>query len=133
MNNGWRSRYLAPVYALVVSFVFVFILGAVALDDPLRIQFNVPEPEGPNQQIDELSHSSVRVETIDGHKKLTNQQLDVSREFTLLNPHEKIQICTRLPEGWVADPPEGQGEPQSHSCWSRGGLRGGFQAEDGQE
>ena len=27
MSDGWRSRYMAPAYALVISFVLVLLLG----------------------------------------------------------------------------------------------------------
>jgi len=29
MSDGWRSRYMAPAYALVISFALVLLLGYV--------------------------------------------------------------------------------------------------------
>lgn len=49
MTGGWRDRFMAPVYALVISFVLVVILG-VALNDQMRITFTIPIGELKNRK-----------------------------------------------------------------------------------
>lgn len=124
MNNGWRSRFVAPVYAAVISFLFVVILGWAVLDDPMRIKFMIPgPPNGAKQQATKLKVPRVILKTADGSRTLAEEQLGLSGEFTVLNPKMSILICTRLPEGWVSvDPvdPEASMTPEE-SCWQREG------------
>lgn len=117
MAEGWRNRFMAPVYALVISFGLVFILGAV-LDDPTRIQFTIPEQSGTNEQIKALQNVRVQVKTADDKRELADEQLGRSLGFTLLNPHENIRICTTLPPDWSSAAPVEPGTSEE-SCWVR--------------
>jgi hypothetical protein len=104
---------MAPVYALVISFIFVIILGA-ALDDRMRITFT-PE-NGSNQYADELQNLHVSVVTADDRSPLTERKLDRSHKFLLLNPHKDILICTTFP--WFVADAERSGPPLGKEpCW----------------
>lgn len=88
MSGRWRKRFMAPGYALVISFILVVILG-FALNDQIRISFTMPNGEN--------IHVVVKA-AADG-TELTDVQLGGSQEITVpLNRYEKIQIC--LPKGW---------------------------------
>jgi hypothetical protein len=99
MVDGWRNRFLAPVYALVISFGFAFILGA-ALDDLTRVRFVIAEQSGSNPLPEEFKNFRVRVKPIDNTKPA--RKIGRSGEFTLSTPDEEIRICTTLPPGWSA-------------------------------
>lgn len=96
MADGWRNRFMAPVYALVISFGFVVILGA-ALNDPTRISFVIAGQSGLPEAFQGFQ---VRVETVAGKRPLADEHVGRSGEFTLPTPDEEIRICTTLPEGW---------------------------------
>ncbi|MGH3930335.1 MAG: hypothetical protein ACRDTF_10205 [Pseudonocardiaceae bacterium] len=102
MTDGWRNRFLAPVYALVISFGFAFVLG-VALDDLTRVRFVSAEQGGSSQLPEEFKNFQVQVEVkpIDD-KNQPSRMVGRSGEFTLSTPDEEIQICTTLPAGWSA-------------------------------
>lgn len=116
MADGWRNRLMAPVYALVVSFVLVFILGVV-LNDPTRIQFTIAGQNASSELPQEFRDFKVRVDTGDGKRTLDDKPLGRAPEFTLLIPDKYIRICTTPPNGWVGANavPGANGE----YCWNR--------------
>lgn len=97
MADGWRNRFLAPVYALVISFGFAFILG-FALDDLTRIRFVNAGPSGSSQLPEVFEGFQVQVKPIDNESRKVGR----SGELTLPTPDGEIEICTTLPAGWSA-------------------------------
>lgn len=100
MTDGWRSRFMAPVYALVISFGFAFFLG-FALDDLTRVRFVTVEQSGSSELPQEFEKFQVRVKPVDNESQ-PPRKVGRSGEFTLSTPDKEIQICTTLPTGWSA-------------------------------
>jgi hypothetical protein len=119
MADGWRNRFMAPVYALVISFglVFIFIMGA-ALNDRTRIQFTIDGQNAPSELPQEVRESRVGVEVADDKRQLDGGQLNQSGEFTLWTPDEDIRICMKLPQGWSAVDPKVT-VVSGTTCWVR--------------
>lgn len=115
MTGGWRNRFMAPVYALVISFVLVAILGTV-LNDPMQITFTIPKGELKKQE-----NVHVVVKTAVGGTELADERLDGSREIPLLNTDKHIAIC--LPREWAAEgwPNKNSGAPKypELTCWKK--------------
>ncbi|TQM78388.1 hypothetical protein FHX81_0654 [Saccharothrix saharensis] len=101
LPDALRSRWLAPVYALVVSFLAVLLLGAV-----------VGEPAAPTRSVDirfvahgqdRASLDNARVEVFAG----TGSALTVNAEGRIdgVPADGPLTICVRLPQGWSAPAP----------------------------
>ncbi|MEV8441126.1 hypothetical protein AB0425_27420 [Actinosynnema sp. NPDC051121] len=116
-QSGLRSRWLAPVYALVISFLAVLLLGLVvreptATGPPTRpkvdIRFVTTGPDRTqldNAQVKVLAGSStdLRVNAGGGVDDVTSGQ--------------SLTICARLPKGWTAPAPaERLGD---FTCWPK--------------
>ncbi|MFE9750487.1 hypothetical protein ACFYOT_36755 [Saccharothrix saharensis] len=111
MPDALRSRWLAPFYALVVSFLAVLLLGAV-----------VDEPDPPTRSVDirfvtngqdRTSLDHTRVEVFAG----TESVLTVNAEGRIddVPADRALTICVRLPEGWSASAPARR--LGDYTCW----------------
>ncbi|MCE6997164.1 hypothetical protein LZG04_20500 [Saccharothrix sp. S26] len=111
-GSGLRGRWLAPVYALAVSFLAVLLLGAV-----------MPEPEQPttvhlrfvtNGQPAAALHDA-EVEVLAG----ADSDLTVNAEggVDAVTSGRPLRICVHLPAGWKA---QGETKPLGDlTCWER--------------
>lgn len=119
---------MAPVYALMISFGFAFILGA-ALDrpdrpnTPTRIRFVIAEQSGLSEPATELMGRNVEVFAGKNfaekdRKSLANGPLDKSGEFMLPTRGDDIRICAELPKDKFAVDPK-LTEVSGRPCWPR--------------
>lgn len=103
-RGGLRSRWLAPVYAVVVSFLAVLLLGAVVRE---------PAPPPPPPRTVDLQFvtpgqgraplADARVRVLAG----TTSELTVNAEGRVddVASGRPLTICVRLPQGWTASAP----------------------------
>ncbi|MCC8249349.1 hypothetical protein [Saccharothrix luteola] len=109
-----RDRRLAPVYALVTSFLAVVLLGAVAREptDPppaaVGIQFVSDQSA---RAVTGLTNAHVKVLARNSSDLRVNDrgQVDVATSG------EPLTICLRLPDRWSAPAPAAQLD--GYRCW----------------
>jgi hypothetical protein len=130
-QSGLRSRWLAPVYALAISFLAVLLLGLV-VREPAEPE---PPPARPKVDIRFVTTGQDRVQ-------LDNTKVKVlagsSSDLTVhagggvddVTSGESLTICARLPKGWSAPAPaERLGD---FTCWPQvdpGALDSGHRIE----
>jgi hypothetical protein len=110
----WRNRYLAPVYALIIGFVVVALLGAAVGD---RSSPSSPPP-GPGKIVfmatvgDITELKGVKVEVIAD----TNQsgRLDAQGTVPVTIPGVLFTVCAALPQNWATV--QGK-ETKRGYCW----------------
>lgn len=115
MPDGWRSRILAPVYALVVAFVLASVLGFVLRPGPTPTTLDGSDPtQGPDTGSqastviafvidgdgDEAGLRGVRVEIETDTGSADTGRLDGSGRVEV--PAAVTKVCAELPdgEGW---------------------------------
>jgi hypothetical protein len=110
-----RDRRLAPVYALVTSFLAVVLLGAVAREPTapppaaVGIQFVSDQSA---RAVSGLTDAEVKVLTRNPSDLRVNDrgQVDIAASG------EPLTICVRLPDRWSAPAPAAQLD--GYRCWS---------------
>ncbi|MFJ6673907.1 hypothetical protein ACIQMJ_22590 [Actinosynnema sp. NPDC091369] len=112
MSDGLRSRWLAPVYALVVSFLAVLLLGAVVREPAAPAGRSVDIRFVTNGQ-DRASLDNARVEVFAG----TESDLVVNAGGGIddVPADGALTICVRLPKGWSAPAPAQR--LGDYTCW----------------
>lgn len=113
MAHGWRNRYMAPFYALAISFLLVLLVG-VTLDAPATPQRR-PEPPAPSirfssGQDDFPITSAIVLWGNEMHTVRTDAQLRA------LKPTDPVLVCARLDEGWEAVRATELGDTK-YWCW----------------
>jgi hypothetical protein len=110
MARAWRNRYLAPFYALAISFVLVLLLG-FTLEAPKPPP--PPEPE-PKSSITFSGENNFPVEKASvwlGDEKHTVESLAELKE---LKTSEPVMVCAQLDRKWKAIGAENAGIV---TCW----------------
>lgn len=110
MADGWRSRYMAPFYALVISFVLVFLLG-LALQEPTGAEERGDDPPTttvlPRERPEPLGIRFSSTEEFpvvsaivfwDDTKKVVRD----ARGLLALRPDTAVTVCGQLQRGWAA-------------------------------
>jgi len=113
MAGAWRNRYLAPFYALAISFVLVLLLG-FTLDEPEPPpQPKQPEPESSIAFSSAEDKFPVRSAIVSwGDEKHTVKSL---AELERLKTNEPVFVCAQLDKGWE---PLGRAEKLgTTTCW----------------
>lgn len=113
LPDGLRSRVMAPVYAMVVSFCAVLVLGAVAdggaaADRTFRLV--VEEGDGSTRPATALHGSPIAVLTGG-----TASTVDDRAQLTAGGSDRPLLVCVRLPAGWSAPGTRRWGD--GYSCW----------------
>ncbi len=115
MADGWRNRYMAPFYALAISFVLALLLG-FTLDAPAEPKRQSrPEPVASSirfaSEKDAFPVESAIVWF--GGKPHPVASLP---ELEGLRPTEPVVVCALLQKGFVPVGGEQIGDPR-HVCW----------------
>jgi len=124
--DGWRNRYMAPFYALIISFALVLLLGSVLKKDtPTGSATSAsttrpPTTEPPTTQ-PQGTFSAKDSKGFPG-SDLTLVYDDQMKQFRDLGKipavplDEKYAICAVLDDGWTAV--DAMRAPDSeYSCW----------------
>ncbi|GAB2960275.1 hypothetical protein [Saccharothrix stipae] len=113
--GGPRDRRLAPVYALVVSFLVVVLLGAVVREpaeqpvDPRLVDLQlVTTGRAP---VTDLANAQVKLLDGSGTTLVVNAEGRVDD----VKSGESLTVCVRLPRGWSAPKPAEQ--LADFACW----------------
>ncbi|MEU4447674.1 hypothetical protein AB0K14_35770 [Actinosynnema sp. NPDC050801] len=118
--GGPRDRRLAPVYALVVSFLAVVLLGAVVREpagqpvDPRPV-----DPRSVDLQLVTTGRAPVtdlanaQVKLLDGSG--TTLVVNAEGRVDDVKSGESLTVCVRLPRGWTAPKPAEQ--LADFACW----------------
>lgn len=114
-QSGLRSRWLAPVYALVISFLAVLLLGLV-----FREPADTGPPAGSRVDIrfvttgpDRAQLDNAQVEVLVGSS--TGLRVSAGGGVDDVTSGKSLTICARLPKGWSAPAPaERLGD---YTCW----------------
>jgi hypothetical protein len=123
MADGWRNRYMAPFYALAISFVLVLLLGVILTNKPEAD----PKPQAPTTVTvePEPEESSVRFSSTEtpfpvtvavvwwGNEKKTVKKL---ADLEKLRPTGPVRVCAVMSRGWVAVRAE-KLEDTDYVCW----------------
>ena len=124
MPDGWRSRYLAPAYALMISFVIVFLVG-------FAVDSSQPREGTPNQQTTSGSAPKIRFAASGTNAALGElssvtvhlfgqapRQSTVDKDGNLNGPtpDQPFTICVELPPGWSAKDAR-KPENSRYTCW----------------
>jgi len=137
MADGWRNRNMAPVYALVISFVLVLVFGLILRTggptpaDPSKstpaqekqsAQDEPEEDQGPGWKVkvtsvDKTSNHPLTVDEDSNPDDLSAFAIsgDEVTEVTDLadltgdSGNDKVIVCVELPEGWsMLNPKKGK-------------------------
>ena len=110
MADGWRTRYVAPVYALVISFVVVLLLGmAFATDDGT----NKAAPATPTIGFVPAGFPARSAVLVSGGRQVPIKD---QKALESLKPAAPFQICAVLDPGWTTS--NGVKLPKSDfTCW----------------
>lgn len=106
MVEGWRSRYMAPVYALIFSFLLVFGLGAVLNRSAELVQLvaDTGDPAG-------LASVTAEVRVHDG-------ATSAGQTFPFEVPDGTFDVCLTLPSGWTAGTGQAVARSGTLTCWA---------------
>src|ERR1700741_2376588 len=111
MAGAWRNRYLAPFYALAISFVLVLLLG-FPLEAPKPPPPPEPEPKSSITFSGEDNFPVKKASVWLGGEKHTVSSL---AELEQLKPSEPVMVCAQLDEKkWKAIGAEDAG---IITCW----------------
>lgn len=126
MTDGWRNRYMAPFYALIISFALVLLLGTVlekSTAGPPAEPKSTPTTQAPPDD-----PATARPEVVFvGAKRFPGEELTLVHgdEQTALGDlgdlpelpiDDRYAICAILDNGWVAV--DAVQVPRSRfSCW----------------
>ncbi len=124
MADGWRNRYMAPFYALAISFVLVLLLGFTLSSRPER----GPEAAGPDDGHGEPEpeESSVRFSSketpfpvtvaivVVGRRKEDREE--ASPTWRSCDPPSRSGSARLMARGWVAVKAE-KLEDTDYVCW----------------
>jgi hypothetical protein len=109
MADGWRNRYMAPFYALAISFVLVLLLGLTlpgkaSTDEPPDPTTPVPtQPKEPDRAkgivFSEEKFPLTSAVVLWGGETKVVMSLD---ELEKLRPTEPVTVCAQMPRGWSA-------------------------------
>ena len=123
MADGWRNRYLAPVYALVISFVIVLVAGLLALPKTSAGEPPNPQPttapqanirflvSRTNTPATKLNGTTVE---LFGGDPLT-REVNEKGELSLPVPKTRFTICANLPDDWSAN--SRKPSDSTFTCW----------------
>ena len=134
MPEWMRSQFMAPVYALVISFAAALLLGAAmhgsgakAPGEPTTQVPNAPAVRLVTPQVNrvdkespplipatELRDASVRIYTSSGKDLKVGKNGEVRLEETAKTP---VTFCVALPQGWEARTPEPVEPVRGLTCW----------------
>lgn len=123
--DGWRNRYMAPFYALIISFALVLLLGSLLNKDPQAEPVTQPktttEQPDPTPAQPKITFSAQGATTFPG-SNLTLIHGDEQTSFEdfsdlpELPTDEKYAVCAVLNDGWTAV--GAMRAPYSeYSCW----------------
>ncbi len=126
MADWWRNRYMAPVYALMISFVIVLLVGfAVHSSQPGQATPN-PPPAAPGQSVNKIQFKAAvanvhLVELADTEVELFGEvhrtaTMDQNGELSAPAPDKPFVICADLPPGWSAKNAQ-KSEQSRYTCW----------------
>ena len=125
MADGWRNRYMAPFYALIISFVLVLLLGLLLETDPstgpAAQQKPTPATQEPATPQPKVIFSAKGAKEFPGSRlTLTHgdeeQPFDALDELPELPVDETFGICAVLDEGWTAVGAT-RAPNSKYSCW----------------
>lgn len=88
MADGWRNRYMAPFYALAISFVLVLLVG-FTLDAPEASKIKFSDDTFPVTGAVVVADDEVTV-------------LDKAADLKSLEIDEQFVVCGQLSNGWSA-------------------------------
>ena len=130
MPEWITNRFMAPVYALLISFGTALVLGAVMASDPAPVQ---PEPTAPaaltirllvkqptekglpddDVPATELQGSQVRL-----YRAVSDAKLTVGKDgvITAVPGTGPLTVCVSLPRGWRGSESV-QGAAPGSPCW----------------
>jgi hypothetical protein len=120
--DGWRNRYMAPFYALIISFALVLLLGFSFREEPgtqnpePKEKTTVPTATTPATAFsanssEEFPGAEVTVVYGDEKKKVRDLGAIPTLQLT-----EKYAVCAKLDDGWAAV--DATRAPDSdYSCW----------------
>jgi hypothetical protein len=91
MPERWRNRVFAPLYALVITFVLVFLTGA-ALPEPAQAPLPEPAQASPRLTV-----------TVQANREQPDQKVPGAPEKKVPGP--ATQVCMSPPKGWAVDDP----------------------------
>jgi hypothetical protein len=122
MADGWRNRYMAPLYALAISFVLVLLLG-FTLDTPGPVKpltpATVTKTVAPKPVKSALRFSSKEapfpVTTATIWWGTHDETVRSLAEFTKLEVTPPVRVCALMANGWVALKAKKLGK--DYVCW----------------
>jgi len=111
MAGAWRNRYLAPFYALAISFVLVLLLG-----------FTLEPPEPPPPPVRPDPESSITFSAADEFPVKSaivswgdeQHNVESPAELARLKTNEPVFVCAQLDKGWEA---VGADKLGAITCW----------------
>ena len=125
VSDGWRNRYWAPFYALIISFVLVFLLGSLLANNRPAEPAGQPEAtsvtRAPTTTQPTVTFSAKDTTRFPGAELVVvhgdeQQPFADLRHLPELPIDEKYVICAVLYDGWTAI--EGIRVPDSeYTCW----------------
>jgi hypothetical protein len=108
----WRNRYLAPVYALVIGFVVVALLGAATGGKSTSTGGTISFGDT-SGKVDRLAGTKVEIFAVGGHQ---TGSIDDEGTVSVPIPNTRFTMCVFFPRGWTAsDSTKLFGSPGT--CW----------------
>jgi hypothetical protein len=130
MADGWRNRNMAPVYALVMSFVLVLLFGVIlqrgakgddgqethSQDKQTTSDEQSKAPAGWKFQVSRLDHTDGHPPEVGSDQKPENfeaiaiwghkvKHVDDLTDLSAADIHDKVVVCVKLPENWAMPDP----------------------------
>lgn len=106
----WRSRRLAPGYALVIAFLVTALIGWL-LSEPAPRSVDLRLVTANRSPATGLANA--RVEVLDGDG--SDLAVDAGGRIHLTSSGKPLTVCVQLPKGWSAPQPAEQ--LGDFACW----------------
>jgi hypothetical protein len=125
MADGWRNRYMAPFYALAISFVLVLLLGFTLTAPGSEADPTAATPTVTKTVEPEPVESSLRFSSKENPFPATvaivwwdNERRTVKSadELNKLRPTAPVRVCALMAKGWVALKAD-KLEKTDYMCW----------------
>ncbi|HEX7307378.1 hypothetical protein [Lentzea sp.] len=122
MPEWVTHRFMAPVYALLISFGAALVLGAVMApgDAPAEVTVRlVAKQANEKGRYDDVPAAELRGSAVHVSRGGEDAELAVGEQgaVTLSRAAGPVTVCVALPQGWTG-PRTARGEASGTPCWS---------------